>query len=169
MQYFDSALSQETFEVIGSRLKAEIDRAQPRLHTIAEEKASKPRSAGKWTRQQILGHLIDSAANNHQRFVRASLQGELSFPGYDQEKLVDLQKFTEMDWGFIVDFWAAYNRFLAHVLSVLPAKAAPVTCKIGNGEPATLQFIAEDYVAHLKHHLNQIVGKKFETSYGAKA
>jgi len=66
MPYFDSALSQETFRVIGSRLKAEIDRAQPRLHTIAEEQASKPRSAGKWTRQQILGHLIDSAANNHQ-------------------------------------------------------------------------------------------------------
>jgi hypothetical protein len=67
-----------------------------------------------------------------------------------------------------VDFWAAYNRFLAHVLSLLPASAAIITCNIGNNAPATLQFVAEDYVAHLKHHLNQILGKKFETNYGLK-
>ncbi len=122
----------------------------------------------KWSKKEILGHLMDSAGNNHQRFVRAALQGSLTFPGYDQEPLVDLQKFSEMDWNFLVDLWAAYNRFLAHVLSVLPAKAAQVTCNVGNNAPATLGWIAEDYVAHLKHHLNQIVGKKFETTYGQK-
>jgi hypothetical protein len=96
------------------------------------------------------------------------LQGSLTFPGYDQEPLVDLQRFSEMDWGFLVDLWASYNRFIAHVLSVLPAEAAPVVCNIGNNQPATLGWIAQDYVEHLKHHLNQILGKTFETSYGAK-
>ena len=66
------------------------------------------------------------------------------------------------------DFWAAYNRFLAHVLGQLPEEAAKITCSIGNNPSATLGWIAEDYVSHLKHHLNQILGQTFETSYGAK-
>jgi hypothetical protein len=73
-----------------------------------------------------------------------------------------------MDWDFLVDLWTSYNRFLAHVLTVLPASAARIICHIGNNASATLEFIAEDYVAHLKHHLNQIVGQKFETNYGVK-
>src|ERR1700724_1106724 len=83
--------------------------------------------------------------------------------------LVDFQNFAEIDWNFLVDFWASYNRFLAHVIGQLPEEAAKVTCNIGNNPLATLQWIAEDYVAHLKHHLNQILGQTFETSYGAKA
>ncbi len=122
-------------------------------------------SPKKWSKKEILGHLMDSATNNHQRFVRAALQGELTFPGYDQEPLVDLQKFSEMDWSFLVDLWASYNRFIAHVLSVLPASAAKVNCNIGSNAPATLEWIARDYVAHMKHHLNQILGRKFETGY----
>lgn len=157
------------FAEIATDLGRTVAQAKPMLSALTNADTSTRPSPKKWSKKEILGHLMDSASNNHQRFVRATLQGELAFPGYDQEKLVDLQKFSEMDWGFIVDFWAAYNRFLAHVLSVLPAKAAKITCKIGNGAPATLEFIAEDYVAHLKHHLNQVVGKKFETSYGAKA
>jgi len=158
-----------SFSEIATDLGRTVAQAKAMLSALTNADTSIRPSPKKWSKKEILGHLLDSASNNHQRFVRASLQGELTFPGYDQEKLVDLQKFTEMDWGFIVDFWAAYNRFLAHVLSVLPAKAATITCKIGNGEPVTLEFIASDYVAHLNHHLNQIVGKKFETSYGAKA
>jgi hypothetical protein len=72
----------------------------------------------------------------------------------------------DVDWNFLVDFWAAYNRFLAHVINSLPAEAATVTCNIGNNKPATLEWIAADYVAHLKHHLNQILGQTFATGYG---
>jgi hypothetical protein len=126
-------------------------------------------SPAKWAKKEILGHLLDSASNNHQRFVRAALQGTLVFPGYDQDALVELQHFKEVDWNFLVDFWAAYNRFLAHVINNLPAEAATVTCSIGKNPTATLEWIAQDYVAHLKHHLNQILGQTFETSYGAKA
>jgi DinB superfamily len=138
------------------------------LASLTNADTSTRPSPKKWSKKEILGHLLDSASNNHQRFVRAALQGELMFPGYEQDKLVDLQSFNEIDWSFLVDHWASYNRFLAHVISVLPATAAEVRCNIGNNPPATLEFIAEDYVAHLKHHLNQILGKKFETNYGKK-
>jgi DinB superfamily len=143
-----------------------VAQAKPLLMKLSNADTTLRPSPEKWSKKEILGHLLDSASNNHQRFVRACLQGELTFPGYDQEKLVDLEKFSEVDWSFLVDFWASYNRFLAHVLSVMPAKAGKINCNIGNNAPATLEWIAQDYVAHLKHHLNQIVGKKFETNYG---
>jgi hypothetical protein len=156
------------FAIAATDLGRTVAQAKPMLLALNNADTSTRPAPKKWSKKEILGHLMDSAGNNHQRFVRATLQGGLTFPGYDQDPLVDLQKFSEMDWSFLVELWVAYNRFLAHVLTVLPASAAQVTCNIGNNPPATLGFIAEDYVAHLKHHLNQIVGKKFETSYGQK-
>jgi hypothetical protein len=157
------------FQTVATDLGRTVAQAKPMLAKLNNADTSRRPSPKKWSKKEILGHLLDSASNNHQRFVRAALERGLTFPGYDQERLVDLQKFSEMDWEFLVDFWAAYNRFLANVLSLLPANAAMITCNIGNSAPVSLQFIAEDYVAHLKHHLNQIVGNKFETNYGQKA
>jgi hypothetical protein len=117
---------------------------------------------------EIVGHLIDSATNNHQRFVRAALHGPLTFPGYEQDALAKLQRCNEVEWALLVRLWESYNLYLAHVLAGLPESAADVPCTIGNNPTATLGFIAEDYVAHLKHHLNQIVGQRFTTVYGAK-
>jgi DinB superfamily len=156
------------FPEIATDLGRTVAQAKPLLTSLTNADTSVRPGPRKWSKKEILGHLLDSGSNNHQRFVRAALQGELTFPGYDQEKLVDLQKFSEIDWSFLVDLWASYNRFLAHVLSGLPASAAKITCNIGDNPPATLEWIAQDYVAHLKHHLNQIVGRKFETSYGLK-
>ena len=158
-----------SFRLIASDLGRTVAEAKPMLSAMNNADTSTRRNPRKWSRKEILGHLLDSASNNHQRFVRAALQGELSFPGYNQDFLVKLQQFREIDWEFLVDFWASYNRYLAHVISILPAKAARVTCHIGNNAPATLEWIAQDYVAHLKHHLNQIVGKKFETNYGQRS
>ncbi len=156
------------FSAIATDLGRTVAQAKPMLLKLTNADTTIRPAPKKWSKKEILGHLLDSASNNHQRFVRATLQGELSFPGYEQDKLVELQNCSEVDWSFLVDFWASYNRFLAHVLSVLPSSAAKISCKIGNNAPATLEFIAEDYVGHLKHHLNQIVGKKFETNYGVK-
>ena len=154
------------FAPIASDLGRTVAQAKPLLMKLDNADTSARPSEGKWAKKEILGHLLDSASNNHQRFVRATLQGSLMFPGYQQDPLVELQNFAEIDWNFLVDFWAAYNRFLAHVIGQLPAEAAAVVCNIGNNPPATLEWITQDYVAHLKHHLNQILGPTFETSYG---
>src|SRR6266436_6532164 len=127
------------FSSIASDLGRTVAQAKPLLLKLDNADTSTRPAEGKWAKKEILGHLLDSASNNHQRFVRAALQGSLTFPGYDQNALVDLQNFAE------------------------------VNCNIGNNPPATLEWIAKDYVAHLKHHLNQILGQTFETSYGAKA
>lgn len=156
MQYFDNSLSEQTFAVIGSRLKTEIDGATPRLRAIDDDQARKPRAADKWPPQLILGHLIDSAANNHQRFVRAQALPELRLPGYAQEHWVMSQRYAERRWTDLIEFWSAYNRHLAHVIASIPESHRDTPCWIGDGGPVTLSFVALDYVGHIQHHLKQI-------------
>jgi hypothetical protein len=147
------------FTVIAADLRRAVEQSEPMLEKMnAADTAMRPHP-GKWSKKEILGHLLDSASNNHQRFVRAALAGNLVFPGYEQARLVDLQHFQELEWKFLVEFWAAYNRFLAHVISNLPPESAAATCAIGENPQATLEWLAKDYVTHLKHHLNQILEK----------
>jgi len=148
-----------TFQESAAELNKTIETVTPWLKQLSKEDASVQPAPGKWSKKEILGHLMDSACNNHQRFVRAALQGQLTFPGYDQEKLVVLQRYQDLDWEFLIELWTTYNKFLVHVLRNLPASAHQVTCHIAEFKPATLAWIAEDYVAHMKHHLNQIFGK----------
>src|ERR1700758_3064495 len=96
------------------KLLSLVERAEPTLHEISESESIQPILPGGWSRKQVIGHLIDSASNNHQRFVRASLQPSLDFPGYDQEGNVLLQAPQDADWPLLVSLWGAYNRYLAH-------------------------------------------------------
>jgi hypothetical protein len=133
-----------------------VESAEAGLREVSEAESVKPVLSGGWSRKQLLGHLIDSASNNHQRFVRAALQPSLEFPGYDQEGNLRIQAVQQADWALLVSLWAAYNRYLAHVIAHLPASKLDTVCRIGAGEPVTLGFIATDYLAHMLHHLKQI-------------
>jgi hypothetical protein len=157
-----------TFRQIADDLLSTVNHAQSLLEAIPESKASAKPQPNKWSPKEVIGHLIDSASNNHQRFVRAASKRELTFPGYEQDVLVTLVRPNDANWELLVRLWESYNRYLAHVIAHLPESAAEVSCMIGENRPATLRFLAEDYVAHLKHHLNQILGQRFKTAYGAK-
>jgi hypothetical protein len=157
------------FAAAATELGRTVARAKPLLLKLNNVDTSLRPGENKWAKKEILGHLMDSAGNNHQRFVRAALQGSLVFPGYQQEELVDLQQFREMDWSFLVDLWAAYNRFIAHVLTCLPEEAAGNICRIGDLKPVTMGWMAGDYVEHMKHHLNQILGPEFENNWKMEA
>jgi hypothetical protein len=119
------------------------------------EVAHRP-APGRWSKKEILGHLIDSASNNHQRFVRAQLGAGLDFPGYDQEGWVSCQGYAGADWQRLVGLRSAYNQHLADVLSRLPAVRLATPCRIGGAAPITLGRLAEEYVTHLDHHLAQL-------------
>jgi len=128
----------------------------PRLRAFTEDDVTRPCIEGGWSRKQVLGHLIDSASNNHQRFVRALLAPELDDPGYDTPGCVRVERFAEADWSLLVDLWSSYNRLLAHILEGVPDNKRSTPCRIGGAPPMTLEALALDYVRHLKHHLAQI-------------
>ena len=141
---------------LSARLLSLVEEAEPRLRQISELESTKPTLSGGWSRKEVIGHLIDSASNNHQRFVRAALQTSLDFPGYDQVGNVRLQAFQEADWFLLVSLWAAYNRYLAHVIAHLPDSKLATVCRIGSGQAVKLGILATDYFTHLVHHLSQI-------------
>ena len=136
-------------------LASVVEHALPRLNAISDDAASKKPAPGKWSMKEILGHLIDSAANNHQRFVRLQLQSEISLPGYDQDNWVRLNRYQHEEWTQIVALWSAYNRHLVSVIESLDDAALGHVWHAPDGD-VTLEFIAADYVRHLEHHLKQI-------------
>jgi hypothetical protein len=113
------------------------------------------RGAGKWSRLQIAGHLIDSAANNHQRFVRALAAEAYAGPGYQQDDCMRVQAWAEADPENVLALLISYNLHLAHVIARIPPGKELTPCTIGQYSPMPLRSLVEDYVAHLEHHLRQ--------------
>ncbi len=150
-------MSYPTTPAGSERLLEIVDRAEPRLRGIRDVEAGERSSAEKWSRKETLGHLIDSAANNHQRFIRCLLEDGLAFPGYVQTEWVGQQAYAEESWDLLVGLWSAFNRHLAHVVSRVPRGKLASLCRIGGGSPVTLGFLIDDYMTHMKHHLEQIL------------
>jgi DinB family protein len=143
-------------ESLANELTRVVDDAAQFLRAIPDEAAGRKPKPDVWSVKEILGHLIDSAANNHQRFVRAQFAGELSFPGYEQNAWVLSQDHQGRPWSQLIDLWVHYNYHLAHVIRRIPNAATSVPIRIGDNQPVTLSALAEDYAAHLQHHLEQI-------------
>jgi hypothetical protein len=138
-------------------LQQAVDEAAAQFARFTDADTSAPQADGKWSRKQLLGHLIDSAANNHQRFIRGQLDEPHAFPGYEQEAWVERNGYTDTAWSDLVALWQNYNLHLLRVLARIPPDHLNVQCTVGDSEPMTLGYIAEDYVRHLKHHLRQLL------------
>ena len=147
-----------------------VDAASDRLLVFSDEEAARRPAPGKWSRKEIIGHLIDSASNNHGRFVRAQMHDHLSFPGYDQDDWVRIQRYQDRPWADLVRLWQAYNHHIAHIMATADADARSrprlehtldeIAWETVSAEEATtLDFFMRDYVAHLKHHLAQTEGR----------
>jgi hypothetical protein len=138
------------------RLARALNTVPQRLSALTEEQASSRPAPGRWSAKEILGHLIDSASNNHQRFVRAQLAPILEIPSYEQDSWVGAQGYLSEPWSNLVALWTSYNYHLLHVMRGVPAHALAHTCVIGGRPPVTLDFVMADYVRHLEHHIAQI-------------
>jgi hypothetical protein len=143
-------------ERTAARLVAVVSAASGRLRDIDDGRAGTAPAPGKWCPKEVIGHLLDSAANNHQRFVRAQLVPELSLPGYEQDRWVSLQGYAAARWEDLLDLWRLYNLRLAEVIRRIPQEKLATPCRIGGGSPVTLGFIVGDYTRHLEHHLAQV-------------
>jgi hypothetical protein len=152
---------------IASDLRQTVADALVWLRTLPD-RADAPRPApNKWSPREIIGHLIDSASINHERFVRAQLQDDLVFPTYEQDLWVAKQRYNEQDWNGLLARWTSFNEQIASVVERISERdmtrpridhnlhmigwrtVAPTT-------PTTLEYFVNDYVGHLRHHVAQI-------------
>jgi DinB superfamily len=148
--------------------KQTIESASPRLLQISEQQSAQPRPEAEWSSKQIIGHLIDSAANNHARFVLGQMKDDLVFPGYDQDGWVKTNHYQEASWPDLVELWRAYNLHLHHLMVYADQAKLETPCTlhtlqeitfktVPQSAPVTLKYLMKDYVDHLKHHLDQIL------------
>ena len=157
-------------------LRLAVEMATPLLVAMTEEESLRARQPGAWTPRQIIGHLIDSACNNHPRFVRAQFIDDLVFTGYDQEAWVSAQRYDDAAWPDLVTLWRAYNRHLARVIALIPADvlARPrvkhnldqlAWRQVPRDQPTTLEYFIRDYIGHLENHLTQVLADYSPVSF----
>ena len=142
---------------IAADLHAAVDAGLQLFQRIDETRTARRPEPGKWCAREVLGHLVDSACNNHRRFVLGQNAGPLAFDGYEQDAWVSRQCYADVPFRDIVALWCAYNRHLAHVIASAPPATLAHAGRApdGTGE-VTVGFLMEDYVTHLRHHLEQL-------------
>jgi hypothetical protein len=139
------------------KLLRDLVQAVPgRLHGLSQEKVESQPTPSTWSPKQELGHLLDSAANNHQRIVRAQFEDNLAMPGYEQNRWVAVHAYQSRDWKELIELWQALNRQLLAAAQAVPDSAWSRTLTVAGSEPLTLQFVFDDYVTHMLHHLRHL-------------
>jgi len=145
-----------------------IDSASEKLMKIDEAQSERPRAEDHWSSKQIIGHLIDSATNNHARFVVGQLKDDLVFPGYDQNGWVRTNHYQQRAWSDLIQLWRSYNLHLHHLMTHADQAKLSTPCTlhtlqeiafktVPKADPVTLEYLMKDYVDHMKHHLAQIL------------
>lgn len=131
-----------------------VDSFYERIVNISETKAQIKISEDKWSLKEIIGHLIDSASNNHQRFVRLQFGDLLDFPAYDGEQWVKIQNYQNMNWSRIVLLWHNYNCMLINIIECV-ADSSLANVWVKSEDVIPLENLIIDYYRHMKVHMEQ--------------
>ena len=165
--------TQGSYQQFLGEFRNTIVSATARLRKIPETQSGQKKSPDDWSAKETIGHLIDSAANNHQRFVRAQFTDDLVFSGYEQDQWVSSQKYRDESWSELIQLWSSYNLHLVHVASAIPEAVltkprSPHTLDqiafnlVDKNDSTTLEYLIRDYLDHLRHHLDQIFAEVTE-------
>lgn len=136
--------------------RTELDRLRAALVLLPSALADVPWRPGGWTRKQIVGHLVDSAANNRQRFVRATIDGQYAGPGYAQDTWVAVHGYGNQEWSTLLRWWQTDHEILLAVVDRIPEERLEASCAVGDDKPVTLRFLIEDYLRHQQWHFKQL-------------
>jgi hypothetical protein len=150
-----------------SEFYATLETADEKLKRVSSADSALKPSLDKWSAKEILGHLIDSAFVNAERFLNAQNQEHLVFSGYPQNRYVEIQKYPEQDWEQLIQTWKYANLHIMENVDRIPQTVLDKSHhkhnfheiafrSVAAEEPATLRFLIEDYHLHMVHHLNQI-------------
>ena len=149
-------------------LKEIIDHAFVKLRRQKESSWLYKEDLDKWSNQEILGHLIDSAHHNMIRFSDAPLKDDLIFQGYDQDKWVEINRYQSREIGELIDLWYQSNAEISEVISAIPDEVLfnnsndhnfhlIAMKRVEEGASCNLAYLVWDYIHHLEHHLGQIL------------
>ncbi|MVM36921.1 DinB family protein [Spirosoma sp. HMF3257] len=145
-----------------NRLRIHIDEVPIQLANFSEAELI-DYLPGKWSRKEILGHLIDSALNNLKRFTDAQVtDGPYLIQSYNQNKLVVINQYQALPLAHLLSLWSSLNRQILVIIEAIPGDtlAHPVQfAQLGQFEviQKTLAWLVEDYVVHLEHHLKTLL------------
>ncbi len=143
-------------ETAANKLQHLLNTATGNLLSIPEDAFSHKPSPEKWSKKQVIGHLIDSAANNHQRFIRAQYENVPTI-AYDQDKWNALNHYNEIEGRQLIHLWVAYNQHLIEIMKRITPNGQARECQTDDGKIATLRWLIGNYIVHLEHHLKQVV------------
>ena len=137
-----------------------------RINNIPDEVFSAKPNPGKWSKKEILGHLIDSGQNNLRRFICGQYEDAPKIV-YQQDFWVAANNYQNLKKENVIQLWQLINEQICEVLKTMPAENASRTCDTGKDQPTllTIDWLASDYVKHLKHHPNQIIPNSFNITY----
>ncbi|MBI9107652.1 MAG: DinB family protein [Spirochaetales bacterium] len=149
------------------KMKKEIEKLENHIsalyetyHDIDEITASIKLSEDSWSIKEIFGHLIDSAANNYQRFIRLQETSNLTFPGYDYN-WIEIVKYNAYPFAQIIELWKQYNLLLCHIIDNADSESLNNTWQI-EGKSLNLEFLIVDYIEHLEIHVEQLEKRYLE-------
>jgi hypothetical protein len=149
-------MGERTTTELAQHFRAELDNLRAALVALPPDLADTPWRDGGWTRKQIVGHLLDSAANNRQRFVRAAADGHYEGPQYAQEAWVAAHGYAGQPWPTLLRWWNVEHEILAAVVDRIPEERLDGSCVVGDDAPVSLRFLVEDYLAHQRWHFGQL-------------
>ena len=136
------------------RLTYLLDTIPTLLNNITESDFSLKPAPDKWSKKEIIGHLIDSAANNHQRFVRGQFEEEPLIT-YNQDNWNMYSFHQQNSQEAIIRFWEMYNRQILFIIQRIQPEQLRRSCRTPDAK--TLQWLIEDYVVHMEHHLHEVI------------
>ena len=141
---------------MAQHFRDDLNAVHTALLALPPELADAPWRACGWTRKQIVGHMLDSATNNRQRFVRAASEGNFAGPQYGQDAWVAAHGYASQPWATLLHWWKVEHEILAAVVDYIPEERLTVLYTVGDNDPVTLRFLIEDYLRHQHWHLAQL-------------
>ena len=146
-------------ESIIKSLKQAIEKYGPQLSLIREPEFSHKPSPVKWSKKEILGHLVDSAQNNIRRFI-VSQYDDLPKIVYKQDDWVALSNYQEYPSNHLIQLWILINQHICIILENMEPESSKRLCETNDPAPHSLEWLATDYLKHLRHHIHQVLDQE---------
>jgi hypothetical protein len=149
--------SQLTTKDLADRLASTIEEVKTVITHTSDFDLARKTDPKKWSKKEILGHLIDSGINNLQRFTEIQFKPQpFVIKSYSQDELVAVNAYQQAPVEEILSCWLAINVRIGNVIRSLPAGKLSAGIILPDGRKADLQFLINDYIDHMMHHNDQL-------------